>query len=120
MYLLLVGASALVLFAIPLLVSPLTWAELFRWRAPLDDAGRALANYFGRCLGAVACGLAGACTWAGASGVDAREHVVVCTVGGALLTVIHIVGAFARVQPWTETAEIPLWALVTLAGIYIL
>ena len=36
----------------------------------------------------------------------------------ALLALVHVVGAAQKVQPWTETAEIPFWgglALLALA-----
>jgi hypothetical protein len=34
-----------------------------------------------------------------------------------LMTVVHVVGAVQKVQPWTETAEIPFWAGLALVGL---
>jgi len=35
----------------------------------------------------------------------------------ALLTLVHIVGAAQKVQPWTESAEIPFWGGLSVLGV---
>jgi hypothetical protein len=112
-YLVVVGLIALLAFGLPLLAAPIAWARAFRW--PVADS--ALARYFGRCLGAVACALAGVCGWAGLrNAAPPPELALVCAIAGALLGAVHVVGALERSQPWTETAEIPLWLALSVAG----
>lgn len=108
-----VALLTLVAFAIPISLAPLKWARALRWEV---DARPDLALYFGRCLGAVALVLTWA-AWHAASNPPMQPFyftILVSTFG--LLTLVHIVGALQKVQPWTETAEIPFWgALMVLA-----
>lgn len=100
-----------VCFAIPLLVMPLRWAKVFRWHAPAETA---LTVYFGRCLGAAAVAIVFAAV---RTAPQPAAHPLVfemIIVAGALLTIVHVVGALERSQPWTETAEIALYAAATL------
>ena len=80
------------------------WARWFRWQLPEGNTG--LTVYFGRCLG----GLALACILVTARAVpDPRAHLplfdLIYLVCG-IMTVVHIWGAIARTQPWTEDVEI--------------
>jgi hypothetical protein len=112
-YLVVVGLIALVGFGLPLLLAPLAWARAFRWTV----ADAPLARYLGRCLGAVACALAGVCAWTALrAAAPPPELVLVCAIAGVLLGAVHVVGALERAQPWTETAEIPLWLGLSAAG----
>lgn len=111
-----VSGLTLVAFAIPISIAPLAWARVLRWQV---DAQPDLALYFGRCLGVVALVL----VWAGwhAAANPALQpfyfNILIASTG--LLTLVHIVGALQRVQPWTETAEIPFWGgLVILALLF--
>ncbi len=101
----------LLVYALPLFLMPLRWARWFRWEPLTGNPD--LAVYFGRCLGAAALAI----IWAAFSGMpDPRGHRVVFELIGAacgLLTVVHIWGAIQRTQPWTETAEIVMYAAVT-------
>jgi hypothetical protein len=103
-------------FSIPIALAPLSWARTFRWRV---DAQPNLALYFGRCLGAVALVLSWA-AWHAAAHPELQPFYFEMLIGIAvLMTVVHIVGALQRVQPWTETAEILFWAgLVLLALVF--
>jgi hypothetical protein len=38
-------------------------------------------------------------------------------VAAGLLTLVHIVGAVQRRQPWTETAEIVFWGAMTVGAV---
>jgi len=108
------GSTGLVVFAMPLLLSPLRWARALRWRVP-DDTD--LTVYLGRSLGAVAVALT-----VGALRAARRpeEHRIIFEVGfltGALLAAVHVWGALQRRQPWTETAEIAFWSGITAAAL---
>jgi hypothetical protein len=73
--------------------------------------------YFGRCLGAVALVLSCA-AWHAAAHADVQPFFYTMLIGiFGLLTVVHIVGAVQKVQPWTETAEIPFWGGLTLLAL---
>jgi hypothetical protein len=92
-------------------MDPLRWARTFRWEIPEP---RGLVLYLGRCLGAVGLALVVGCFVAA---TDPKRHALILllmAIAGGMLTVVHIRGALARDQPWTETAEIPLFAGLTL------
>lgn len=103
-------------FSVPLFLAPLAWARAFRWTA---DAEANLALYFGRSLGALAVTLSGA-AWHAAGEPSVQPFFFQMFIGLAtLLTVVHVVGAVQKVQPWTETAEIPFWGgLVVVALLF--
>ena len=109
LFLLVASSIGLLVFALPLLLSPLRWARRLRWRVPEDTD---LTVYLGRSLGAVATALSAGGLLAAR---DPRRHRVVfpiAAVAGFLLTGVHIWGAVQKRQPWTETAEIAFWAAV--------
>jgi hypothetical protein len=103
-------------FAIPISLAPLKWAKALKWEV---DAKPDLALYFGRCLGVVALVLVGA-GWYAASNSALQPFYFNILIGSTgLLTLVHIVGTLQRVQPWTETAEIPFWSgLLVLALLF--
>jgi hypothetical protein len=103
-----------VCFVGPLLVAPLVWARAFRWALPAETA---LTVYFGRCLGAAGIGIvAGAVRAAPHPGAHAEIFEIVI-VAATLLCLVHVVGAFEKRQPWTATAEIPLYAAIAIANV---
>jgi hypothetical protein len=76
-----------------------------------------LAVYLGRSLGAVAVALSLGALWAAR---DPWRHRIVfrmAAAAAALLAGVHVRGAIERKQPWTETAEIPLWAAMAIGAI---
>jgi hypothetical protein len=100
-------------FSIPITIMPLTWARILRW--DLDEKPH-LALYFGRSLGVLALVM----SWAGwhAAGHAAVQPfffnmLISLTV---LMIAVHVAGALQKVQPWTETAEILLWAVLAVMG----
>ena len=111
-----VAVLTLVAFAIPISLAPLRWAKVLRWKI---DANPDLALYFGRCLGAVALVLVWG-AWHAADHPPLQPFYFSIFIGiTGLLTLVHIVGAVQRVQPWTETAEIPFWGgLMVLALLF--
>ncbi len=106
-YLLVFVAGTTLIFSIPISFAPLVWARLFQWRIP-DDTD--LAVYFGRCLGAFALLFEALMLRAAVLGHDIALVFVMLMCVCAAMVVIHIWGAIRRQQPWTETAEIGLWA----------
>lgn len=107
----LVGLGFLFLYAIPLLIAPFAWARRFGWIIPQE---RHLALYFGRCVGGLALVIT-VLSLRAALAPRAHVEVVELLVGtGAVMTVVHVVGALQRVQPIAETVEIVLYGLLTI------
>jgi hypothetical protein len=109
-----VSLFTVVVFSIPILVAPLTWARVFRWNV---DARSDLALYFGRCLGVFAVLMSWG-AWYAADHPEFRPIYFNVLVAFCLgMVVVHLVGAIQKVQPWTETAEIPMWGGLALLGV---
>jgi uncharacterized protein YjeT (DUF2065 family) len=106
----------LLLYGLPLLLAPFAWARAFRWATNERDD---LARYFGRCLGAVAIAICLACLRAAP---HPRANAILFQLiagAGFLLTIVHVWGAVERRQPWTETAEIALYAALTAVSLWL-
>lgn len=113
-FLRIVAVGTAVLFSIPIALAPLAWARALRWRV---DGPNDLALYFARSLGALALVLSWA-AWDAAGEPSIQPYYFKLYIGiTALLTVVHIVGAVQKVQPWTETAEIPFWGTLAALGL---
>jgi len=108
------GAVALVVFALPIFLVPLTWARAFRWNLPEDTD---LAIYFGRCLGVLAVVLSASvlCAGLGGDGVLLMFQLMIPVFIG--MTLVHVWGAIRRIQPVTETIEIAFWAGLIVLGL---
>jgi hypothetical protein len=109
-----VAAGLSFLLALPMFFRPLDWARVLGWRLPAETD---LAVYFGRCLGGVVCVL-------GAMSIVAAREVLVQPFFFTLLLaavgvniVVHVWGAFKKIQPRSETIEIALWVALFLAGL---
>ena len=103
-------------FALPFVFAPMAWGRALRWSIPADGD---LARYFARCLGLLALSFNAVAIW-GALRQPAWIEAYLLTLAffSATMVPLHVYGWAKREQPWTETAEIPLWAaicLVTLA-----
>ena len=116
LYLLAAGLGTLLFFGLPILITPLRWARALRWEVPEDVR---LVRYFARSLGSAAVAIGGVAVYLALAGGPARPVVLIGVVATALLTVIHVVGALERSQPWTETVEIPMWAGLTVWGLLV-
>lgn len=114
LFLIVAASGFLAAFALPLLFAPLAWARAFRWRIPEETA---LTVYFGRCLGAVAVAICGACFVAAAHPEEHRLLFDLIAAVGVLMVGVHAWGWLRRAQPWTETAEIPLYAALAALAI---
>jgi hypothetical protein len=108
------AGSFLIGYALPLLFAPLRWARLFRWRIPDQTE---LTVYLGRCLGGVATTICLACFAAVPHPERHMQLFDMIALVGAIMTGVHVWGAIRRVQPWTETAEIGLYAALTALAI---
>ena len=109
-----IALLTLVVFAIAITFAPFGWARLLRWTVGHHTD---LALYFGRCLGVVALVLVWA-AWHAAYTPALQPFYFQILIGNtALLALVHVVGAVQKVQPWTETAEIPFWGGLALLGL---
>lgn len=109
-FLLLAAIFFVVAFVGPILLAPLRWARVMQWTLPEDTD---LTVYFGRCLGAVALAIVYVVFRAAPA---PEQHPLVfdlIIIASALMTVVHVWGAFRRAQPWTEDAEIIMYAAIT-------
>ena len=113
-FLVVFGIAAGVVFALPIFLTPLTWARGFRWNLPDDTA---LVIYFGRCLGVLAVVMAGFSVYAGMTGQGVEQIFQIMIPVFVGMTLVHIVGAIQRIQPMTETIEIAFWASLIALGL---
>ena len=109
-FLLLASVFFLLLFAVPIFVAPLRWARVLKWSLPKDTD---LTVYFGRCIGAAALAIVYVVFRAAPAPENHPLVFELIIVTGALMTVVHVWGAFRRAQPWTEDAEIIMYAGIT-------
>ena len=111
LYLLVLASLTTLFFALPLLLVPLTWARLMRWKIPEETD---LAVYFGRCLGAFVVGV-DAMGFLGAFYPQRQQAIfeVLYFVSISMIAV-HLYGAWRRIQPMTETLEIAFYAMMLL------
>ena len=94
-------------FALPIFLTPLTWARRFGWRIPEHTD---LAVYFGRCLGAFILIVELLMLRAALTGTGLVLTFQVLIAVAVLMTVVHIWGALQRIQPISETLEIGMYA----------
>lgn len=106
-YLLVLAATTTVVFAAPIFFCPLAWARRFQWDIPAQTD---LAVYFGRCLGAFILIVELLLLRAGLTGEGLVYTFQVLLAIAAFMVVVHIWGAIQRIQPWTETLEIGMYA----------
>jgi hypothetical protein len=96
------GALFLVVFALPLLIAPYTWADWFGWdTTPKTDVG----DYFGRCLGAVAIAITVMSLRASRAPADHRWFFDLMALAAVLLALVHLRGLVADEQPLVEHLE---------------
>ncbi len=109
------GIGFLIIFALPIFFVPLRWARAFRWKVPSETP---LTVYFARCLGGLALALVYFVLRAAPAPASHPETMLHVAVASLLMTVVHVWGALRRQQPWTEDAEILLYAALSVAGFY--
>ncbi len=108
-YLYIMGAAMLVAYGIPLLVTPLGWAKMFRWEIPQS---KDLVVTLGRSLGLVI-SLVAIFAFR-ATTVPAAKQFFFDFILWMLATMglLHVYGAIKKAQPITETIEIALWVIL--------
>ena len=111
-FLLCLFVAFLFVLALPFLLFPLRWGAWFR--GPIPPGRNELAVYFGRCLGVVAMAVLVLIYRAAYDPVlqPIALDLVVCI--GSLMVAVHIWGWLRKMQPWTETVEIGVYAAITL------
>jgi hypothetical protein len=118
-FLWLASFSFLLVYGLPLALVPLRWAKWFLWEMPADINDEQhvplhqLAEYFGRCTGALAITIT-LFAMRAASDPAAHPYVLEIIFIACLgMTLVHVYGALRQIQPWTENAEILLYAAMT-------
>ena len=101
----------LLVFALPMLIAPMTWGRVIGFRLPEHTD---LTVYFGRSLGVALSGLALASY--GASNYVPAQGVVMdgLILSASLYVLTHIHGAVMRIQPLIETLEIVFFSSLVL------
>jgi hypothetical protein len=110
----------LIVYGLPLTFVPLRWARWFKWAVPEPPSSTSgelglpeLAEYFGRCTGALAITIT---LFAMRAASDPAAHAYVLEIifiACLGMTLVHGYGALRRIQPWTENAEILLYGAMT-------
>ncbi len=110
-YLYVAAVGMLIIFGLPLLLAPVRWARVFRWRIPEHDH---LVVYLGRCLGGVICVLGGLAFKVANTPALQPFFFDLLLWNFSAMIVIHVYGAIRRVQPVTETIEIGFYIIMLL------
>ena len=112
-FLVVVAATFIPVFALPLFIDPIWWAERFGW----DTEGpRDVTVYFGRCLGAVALAISVIAIRAIRDPAANRWLFDLLALSGLLLAVVHLRGAIEDSQPLVEHLETAMYAGFALAA----
>jgi len=113
-FLIVVAVVFIPVFALPLFVDPVWWAERFGW----ETAGAGdLTNYLGRCLGAVALAISLVALRATRDPAANRGLFDLLALAALLLAVVHLRGAIEDAQPAIEHVETLLYAAFAAAAI---
>ncbi len=105
-YLYVVTVGILFAFGLPMLIAPMTFGRILGWQMPDHEH---LAIYFGRCLGGLASVIA-VFGFKVAAAPELQPFFYQLSIGAfCILTLVHIYGAIAKIQPITETLEIAFW-----------
>ncbi|MFL5907738.1 MAG: hypothetical protein ACJ75Z_09105, partial [Solirubrobacterales bacterium] len=112
LFLIVVAAIFIPVFALPLFIDPIWWAERFGWDT---DGPRDLTVYFGRCLGAVALAIALIAVRAIRDPAQSRWLFDLLALAGMLLAIVHLRGAIEDSQPLVEHLETAMYLLIGLA-----
>ncbi len=102
-YLLTLALATTLFFALPIFCVPLFWARLMGWKIPTHTD---LAVYFGRCLGAFILILEAMMLRAALTGEAIHVVFEMLAAVATMMVIVHVYGAFQRIQPLSETLEI--------------
>ena len=98
----------------PMMITPMGWAKVLRWRIPEHTD---LAVYFGRCLGAVVTVMAVFAFVAARTPAVQPFFFAFVLSAVAVNILVHVYGALRKIQPLTETVEIAFWVGLLFAGL---
>ena len=110
-YLFFLMAVTTIVFALPIFLVPLRWAEWFGWKVPQQTD---LAVYFGRCLGAFILIVELLMLQAAVNGTGLTFTFQILLAVLAFMIVVHVWGALLRIQPVSETLEIGMYSGLAL------
>lgn len=110
-YLYVVSVGTLIFFGLPLLLWPIRWARILKWTIP-DHTH--LAIYFGRCLGGVITVMAVFAIISTGDVFIMRFWFAFILLLFFMMILIHIYGAWKKIQPVSETIEIGYWCLMVV------
>jgi hypothetical protein len=106
-FLLAIAAVFIPVFAIPLFVDPVWWAERFGW----DTEGASdLTDYLGRCLGAVALAIGLIALRAARYPEENLWLFDLLVLAALLLALVHLRGSIEDSQPLVEHLETAMYA----------
>jgi hypothetical protein len=105
-----------VLVGVPLVLAPLAWARALGWKLPGETA---LAIYFGRCLGAVVCAIAGIAIANANDPVAVRVMLDLIAAAFGAMTLVHAWGWLRKMQPRLEDLETFAYAALCALTIYV-
>lgn len=112
-FLIVVAAVFIPVFALPLFIDPVWWGERFGWDT---DGASDLTEYLGRCLGAVALAIALIALRAARDPAASPWLFDLLILSALLLAVVHLRGAVEDSQPLIEHLETAMYALFALAA----
>jgi hypothetical protein len=110
-FLIVAGVAMLAAFGLPLMLVPMSWAEVFRWELPQPQS---LTKFFGRSLG-VFITIMAIFAFKVTQTPIAKPFffdLMLWIFGGMIL--LHVYGAVRKSQPVIETVEIGLWVFLSV------
>ena len=105
----------LLLYGVPLVFFPRRWVGWFGWKLPAETN---LVVYLARCLGALVLAIVYVCLRAAPAPASTPLLFPLIIAALGLIFVVHAWGALRRTQPWLETAELGLYALLLALAFY--
>lgn len=110
-YLIAAGVVMLAAFGLPMVLAPMSWARVFRWKIPQQQE---LASFMARSVGVIMIILT-IFAFKAVRNPTIRPfffNLMLWIFGGMIL--LHAYGAIRKTQPATETIEILLWIVMSL------
>jgi len=112
------ATASTIAFAVPFIFAPAKWGSTMQWSVPADQA---LMAYFARCLGCLSLSFNAMGVWA----VWYRQDLLIAYIAPVTcfcgtMVALHCYGFVRKEQPWTETAEIPMWGAFMLLGLMLM
>ena len=113
-FLVVVAVVFIPVFALPLFIDPVWWAERFGW----ETAGASdLTVYFGRCVGAVALAIVAIALRAAGDPAANRWVFDLLALAAVLLAIVHLRGTLEDSQPVIEHVETLMYAAFATAAL---